>query len=444
MEVKNLLACETSSISIQFLHMRQLVFGILLLFFSSFAFSQPAESQEAHQEEQIDQNLVVSRINFIGLKKTRPSYIGSKVAKFTGNSIAETDMHGLETAIQLEGLFDDIQISTEQISETEAQITVSVKEKITFIPLPFAMYSSAGFMAGGIVMDTNAFGRKDMFMIGGFFSSTAKTGMASFVKQSQTKGVPGVSLFLSVSKTSPKYYNLDDDEVLKYKAFSFEVGLKLSEKIGENFIFSNGFGFTYHNSKDERVESITEGSTSIGFAYAKSDWNGVFMSTNSASVNAEVGLTNSEDKAYRFPLEFSALITEQHPIFIDRLRLYQRYSGVYGYKNHISGFKGREAGSVTILPGNFSTERIVGGNLGLEVAIAKFRWGMISLYSDYQVVYAQDFELTGDGDYEFCHGPNGGAKFYLAKIAVPALAMGVSYNVTKNYWQFAAAVGVSF
>ena len=69
---------------------------------------------------------------------------------------------------------------------------------------------------------------------------------------------------------------------------------------------------------------------------------------------------------------------------------------------------------------------------------------MISLYSDYQVVYAQDFELTGDGDYEFCHGPNGGAKFYLAKIAVPALAMGVSYNVTKNYWQFAAAVGVSF
>ena len=42
------------------------------------------------------------------------------------------------------------------------------------------------------------------------------------------------------------------------------------------------------------------------------------------------------------------------------------------------------------------------------------------------------------------HGPNGGVRFYLAKIAFPALAMGLAYNVTNNYWQFSASMGVSF
>ena len=439
--------------------MKILISAVLLLSFSAFAFSQSSEPNAPvslenetaeNKETQIDSSLIVSKINFIGLKKTRNSYIQSKVSKFTGKSIAETDIHALETAIQLEDLFDDIQISTEQTSETEAQVTVFVKEKITFVPLPFAMYSSSGFVAGGLVMDTNAFGQKDMFMLGGFFSNTSKTAMASFTKQSKTKGVPTISLFVIGSKSSPEWENLDDDIILKYDAFSFNANLKLSEKLSEHFSFSNGYGFKYLSTDDASgyagfsPESITAGSVFIGLDYSKSDWNGVFMSTNSVSILAEVGFTNSDDKDYRFPLRFSFAVGEQHPIFTKRLRMYQHYSGFYGRKNHLSDFRGRGDGSVLILPGDFATEKIIGGNAGLEVAIAKFNWGMISLYSDYQVVFTQDFDIFDEGDYEFHHGPNGGAKIYLAKIAFPALAMGVSYNVRKNYWQFAAAMGMSF
>ena len=104
--------------------------------------------QEASPE--LDKNLVVTKINFIGLKRTKDSYMQARVKDFKGKPIGETDIHELETQIQLIGLFDEIKVSTKQISDTEAEIDVSVKEKISFIPMPFAMYSnSTGFMFGG-------------------------------------------------------------------------------------------------------------------------------------------------------------------------------------------------------------------------------------------------------------------------------------------------------
>lgn len=409
----------------------------------------PSDNSE---NSEIDQKLIVSKINFIGLKKTRESYIQPKFKKFTGKTVAETDMHDFETAVQLEGLFDDIHINLEQISETEAQINVSVKEKITFIPLPFAMGSNSGFMAGGIVMDTNAFGRKDMFMIGGFFSSDSMTAMASVSRPPKENWIPGFSIFVSGSKSTPELENLDEDPVFKYRAKAFSAGFSISEKIGDHFSVSNGYSFKLCSTddhedylKDSAPESIRIGSTSLSFGYSKSDWNGFFMSTNSASISAEIGLTNSEDSDFRYPQEYSFSIGEQHPIFTPRLRMYQKISGSYGRKNHLSQFKDKGAGSVSILPGYFKTERIIGGNAGFEVAVKKFSWALLSIYGDYQVVYTQDFPPPDDekSDYKFMHGPNGGIRFYLAKVAFPALAMGLAYNVTQHYWQFAAALGMS-
>ena len=410
------------------------------------------ESAEPSESTEINQNLIVSKINFIGLKKTRESYIQPKFKKFTGKTIAETDMHAFETAVQLEGLFDDIHINTEQISEEEAQINVSVKEKITFIPLPFAMASSSGFMAGGIVMDTNAFGRKDMFMIGGFFSNESMTGLASVSRPPKDNFIPGFSIFVSGSKSTPEIENLEELSVFKYKAKAFSAGFSISEKLGEHFSISNSYSFKLCSTddhedfpKDSAPESIRIGSTTLSFGYSKSDWNGYFMSTNSASISAQIGLTNSENSEFRYPQEYSFSIGEQHPLFTPRLRMYQKISGSYGRKNHLSQFKDKGEGSVSILPGKFKTERIVGGNAGFEVAVKKFSWAMLSVYADYQLVFTQDFPPPEDEkeDYKFMHGPNGGVRFYLAKVAFPALAMGLAYNVTQHYWQFSAALGMS-
>ncbi|WP_298534274.1 hypothetical protein [uncultured Treponema sp.] len=406
--------------------------------------------QEASPE--LDKNLVITKINFIGLKRTKDSYMQAKVKEFKGKPIGETDIHEFETQIQLIGLFDEIKVSTKQISDTEAEIDVSVKEKISFIPMPFAMYSnSTGFMFGGVVFDANLFGLQHMFMGGAFFSENSKSGIVAFQKPSMGGGIPGVSIFAQIASSTPKVVNAENKTVLRYDAFAFGTGVSLSEKINDDLTFKNGYTFRYFSADDHddytglSPESIRYGSISLSLEYADSDWNGVFMSANSVSLSSVFALTNSSDSDQRFPMTFSFSIGEEHPIFTPKLRMYQHISGSYGINNLIYSFADREAGSVTILPGNFITEKIIGANAGLEFALAKFSWGMLSVYSDYQVVYTQDFKSTNSaGDNEFMHGPNGGLRVYLAKIAFPALAAGLSYNVTKNYWQFAASAGMHF
>ncbi|MBR1536930.1 MAG: hypothetical protein IJ630_08325 [Treponema sp.] len=426
-------------------------FEVILLACSlCFLEAQEQTVQEELFQEQVDENLIISKINFIGLKKTRESYIQSKVKKFLNEPGSEENLHNLETTLQLEGLFNDIKIESEKKNDTECELNISVTEKITFIPLPFAMYSDTGFMAGGVIMDTNAFGRKDMFMFGGFFSKETLSGMAAFSKSAGEHGRPGISVFVSTAKKFPEYDNLSEEVVLKFKSIAFDANLLISEKFSEHITFSNGFSFSSSSNRDVSdyegfsPESIITGSVSFSLGYSKSDWNGVFMSTNSASISAEAGLTNSDEKKIRYPRRFSFSIGEQYPIFWDRFRIYQKISGFYGIDNHLSAFTEQGAGSVSILPGYFVTERIIGGNAGFELALKKFSWGMISIYADYQLVYAQDFTIEGDGDYEFEHGANGGMRLYLAKIAFPALGIGLSYNVMHNRWQFSAAMGVSF
>lgn len=406
--------------------------------------SDKIENQNSENEKpEINQNLKVTKINFHGLKKTKNFYIQSKVKKFLGVKASDFDRHGLETALQLEGLFDDIQISMKEISETEASVEVSLKEKITFIPLPFAMYSSSGFAGGLMVMDTNAFGLKNMFMFGGLYSKSSIMGMAMFSRPPQQNGIPGFSAFFSTSKDENTLVNLDDDEVLKYDSVSLSSRISVSEQIGEfNTVSIDGFFKSVSASKVkdfQEVDSLNSAGAGLSWQASKSDWNGWFMSSCGAGFSAGITLYSSKSD-YRFGKTVSANLRVQRPISIaERLRFYSAASAFYGKDQHISSCSGGGAGAVTILPGKFRTSEIAGGNAGFEFALFKGKIGTLSVYGDYQAVSARDL----DDEFCFMHGPNGGIRVYLAKIAFPALAMGVSYNVTKNSAQFAAAMGIS-
>ena len=111
-----------------------------LLFFSVFsAFSRQIET-----------------IEIIGLKKTDESYVQSLLKEYCGKESSSVDAADVETVLQAEGIFSEVHVFV-----NEEKISIEVKEKITFLPLPFASYSSDGFMGGFVLMNMNAFGRKN-------------------------------------------------------------------------------------------------------------------------------------------------------------------------------------------------------------------------------------------------------------------------------------------
>ncbi len=389
--------------------------------------------------------LKISSINFLGLKKTKDIYLQPKVKKLTGTEFSKDTLVELEKILQIEGLFDEISFNVFPVSESEASIEVFVNEKLSFLLLPFASFSSSGLLGGVMAFDRNAFGMKDTFLAGGILSKNSQSGMFAFSKSPKENFIPGFSVSLYMSHDTKKIQVLEpydsDDIILQYKATTFSASASLKEKLSENTSASLGFTFSTLREKDIRgyediVDSIKIGSIHTDLEYSKSDWNGWFTSTAGARLSAKLSFSN--DRNYQYAQTYSARVGFQKPI-LPRLRLLSQISGTIGKNNHISNYSGRGAISSTIISDKFVSQRLFGSSAGLEFAPAKLKFGIISVYSNYEAIYVQDY----DGKYKFNQGFNFGSKLYLSKIAIPALSLGLAYNITQKKMYYAFSLGVA-
>jgi hypothetical protein len=97
---------------------------------------------------------------------------------------------------------------------------------------------------------------------------------------------------------------------------------------------------------------------------------------------------------------------------------------------------------VDILPMDYSALHYAGFSAGLEKYIVKVKWGTLSALASWQCVFSQG--PVSDNKVEFNHGPFGGLRFYLSRIAIPAFVTGLAYNVTTGLYQFSFSVGMGF
>ena len=159
----------------------------------------------------------VSSIKFTGLKKTKESYMQNLLKDFVGKDSGEINLNEIETILQAEGLFSEINLNfenaensaiagesensgdAEKTENSTVTLNVTLKEKITFLPLPFASYSSDGFMGGFMLMNMNAFGRKNNLILGGVFSKNTQMGLLMFSKPAGDLKHPGFGTFTNFS-----------------------------------------------------------------------------------------------------------------------------------------------------------------------------------------------------------------------------------------------------
>ena len=92
----------------------------------------------------------------------------------------------------------------------------------------------------------------------------------------------------------------------------------------------------------------------------------------------------------------------------------------------------------TIMPDKFHGTKMGGAGLGLEVGILNTKFVMFSAYGLLEQFAGEDF----DGSFVMNFGYSAGAKMYLKKLAIPAIAVGVSHNLMLNDIKFSATIGM--
>ena len=323
-------------------------------------------------------------------------------------------------------------------------LSVTIREKWAIFPIPVFVAGSDGVMGGLAFFDANAFGLNDKFFLAGFYHSNGWMASAGYVHASQGRWNPGWNGMASFSREERLDRNQRNEDLrhFEYDGISFGAGLNFPLLADTNLLSASAqisFNEKILRENLNALNSPNEGLRLFGIggdlSIQKSNWDGFFLSQDSASLRYFYRTTlagfSYHSIRFRGTLEKS---------LIPGLRASIKTGLVYEPEAPVLFESSPFAAQVAILPRYFSARNYAGLSAGLEKYIFKISAGTLSIAAAYQLVYSQGSILENSLD----HGLAGMLTFYLDRLAIPAVGLGVAYNVKENYLQASFSLGMSF
>lgn len=414
----------------------------LVLFFLIITFL-PCFSVFAEENQDVKNGALVSALKFEGLERTRESYMFAVLGKYVGMSESRIDLHEVKVTLEELELFSETEVSLKKDENGASVLFIKVKEKWSFIPVPFFMYSSStGFMGGAFVMDTNAFGIRDNYVLGGVFSKNIQLALMAYSRPSRDIKHPGFTVGASFTRRDNEEKNLSGDKIFEYNAMTGSVYAAVSDKITAHSKINAGLRYNYTNAGvkkkyseyKEKIKSFHAITPGLGWDISFSSLNEWFMSVKSFSIDGAVTVLTSGSCAESLGFKF----TIQYPLPVTRLRLLTQYALYLSNNLPIPLRPTQMVVGTTIMPDKFHGTRMGGAGLGLEVGILNTKFVMFSAYGLLEQFAGED----SDGSFVMNFGYSTGLKMYLKKLAVPAISVGVSHNLMQNEIKFSATIGM--
>ncbi len=405
---------------------------ILMIILSVFLFS-----LMMFAEEIVPRQGVISGFEFSGLKRTKESYLLKVLQKYKGFAFDEDIVKAIENELREQGLFSyiDVQGVPSARNAEDTTVKIALKEKISFLVLPFGAVSNGGLMGGAAMLDQNAFGERDTFLLGGMIAKNSFTVMTSFRKPSVDITHPGFALSGSYSKQKTAIESIEGDKLYELNGHMFFAEADVTGKFSTHFSGSAGISYTGNYFIDKGLDNIHIIAFHPVLRYEISDWNGVFTSEKLFEVSGTIGCTTDGDFVTTQKIHASI----QQPV-IPRLRFLLEACLSNEHNMPVIDQQTRSSVSNNLLPANFHSPKMLGSNFGLELAAIQTKFAMLSVYGVYQIVLVKDYDDKTD----FSYGPGGGVRIYLATINLPAVGMGLYYNIPHHAFEFGVSMGVSF
>jgi hypothetical protein len=353
------------------------------------------------------------------------------------------DFNEVRAAVLDTGILEPLSLGVEQTPDREALIlVVDVQEKWSLFPLPIFGIDSDKTMQGGVALiDANAFGLNDTFVVTGLYGTSGWLASVIYQYTSERKRLPGWSVMGLYSRQNQQNTDQHKAELRNYDQEIIAGTLGIQRPISDYLTASASFSLRQQNISDGEHprevpdRSILAGGINPSLEISRRHWDGFLLSQQRASLS------------YTLTLPF-----DNSPLHAISVRGNYEMSIIPGFKAGIRGGiryapkslpileSAASSVDITILPRSFSARHFAGASLGFEKYLYKFSQGTLAFLASYQVVYSYG-PILGD---QFDHGVSGALNFYLSRIAIPALGFGVSYNVAKDEYLGVFNIGISF
>ncbi len=373
----------------------------------------------------------ITDIQIQGLRRTKPAVLLEMLEKFKGKPAEDFNTKALEAELQKTQLFGSVNASV-----SGSTILVTVEEKFSLLPIPFAYTSSDSWGGGLILMDSNAFGIMDKAAVGGFFSASSWRVMASYSHIQKPNAPFGWSVSANGGKADTKVREEDGDLLLSYDNTTFGLSTGINKRLSPWLRGSVSSGVNICDVDDRKPDSQMIIPLTLSLTASTTSWDGTFLNTTYLTTSASYVF--SQWHADNYCAFIARAGWEQH--LVQRLRMISQAGVFHSPDTPVVFAKNQSAVQVCLLNSAFRASSMAGAGAGLEWGIANTRFGVPSVYAQYQVIWA-DGILS---DETWGHGPIVGFKFYLKKFAFPAVDIFSAYNIKTGLIRTSAGAGFSY
>jgi outer membrane protein assembly factor BamA len=384
---------------------------------------------------------IITELAIFGLKRTKPHIVEAVLEPFIGQSADTLDINAVHAAVLDTGILEPLTIEILDVESGDGKaLAVTVREKWSIFPVPVFFVASETVSGGIFFADSNAFGLNDRFFLGGMYGVDGWMFMSGYM-HSGRKGLPGWSLSCSFARTERKDKNQRDEEL---RCFAFDTG---GASAGLSYNLTGTLGADLRVSY--RQIMLRDGASSLhepeagarafgvsaGLSARKSHWDGFLLSEESAGVNYgfTAGIEGFSFHELSLQLRYQKSLLPGFKAKLHTGLLYQPDVPVLFESSPY-------AAQVDILPSSFKARHYAGASFGLEKYIFKISAGTVSAMAAYQVVFSEGPVLGTCFD----HGLAASIVFYLSRLAIPAMGLGLAYNVPAEHLQFSFSLGMSF
>ena len=393
--------------------------------------------QQLHSQE--INNHEIKTIEITGLTRTKPHIARYPLEVFLGRDGSALDLNEVEAVIRGTGVLEPKEIELVEY-EDGMILHIIVEEKWSIFPFPMFMAVSGERIMGLYLVDTNFLGILDQAAIGGMYGTAGWSIMAFYNHTPNKRGVPGWNSFFSYNRSSIE--DTDRYSTVHRRYSSDQLRFSFGLQYALTHYLSAGASVSYTNVTLNDISNAVappdKGAMLIGFSpnisLRSGSWDGVFLSQQSVS------LTYSYNHAVSgSPYHQAGIRAVYEQSIVRGLRLCIR-SGLSWNTTSSPLFEDSpSSANVDILPRGFAALKYAGLSAGLEKHLFTMRWGTLSISGSWQAVISEG----SISDFAFDHGPYGAVRFYLSRVALPAMGLGMAYNMNTRKTQFGFSIGMS-
>jgi hypothetical protein len=386
---------------------------------------------------------VITAISVSGLKRTKPHVVERQLTRFLGQEADSLDRNEVQAAVLDMGILELVSVETADDPEGGGKLlAITVREKWSIFPIPMFYYMGPhDWGVGGFFMDANAFGLNDKMIAGGIYSSGSWMAVAMYMYTPDRDYIPGWNIAGFYSREERKNTDQKNHDIRRFSLDSLTGSLGIRYPLWELISPSVDFSITNITLRetDFPLEAPERGARVVtispGISLQKSRWDGYLFSRQNVDMKYTFTLGIDYPSSHSVSLK---TVNEWPPI--PGLKLGLRSGLIYDPQGTVLFESSPAAAQIDILPRSFSARNYAGISADIEKYLVKFSLGTLSALASYQVVWSRG-PLLG---YQFDHGPAASLRFYLSRVAFPALGVGLTYNVAAAYLQMSINLGMSF